>query len=393
MTTPEPILPLTGIRVITTGQILAAPFCSTLFAEFGAEVIKIEPPVTGESNRGSVSFAQDNRGQKAITLDITRPEGAAVFRRLADRADVLVDNNRPGALEKWGFAPDTLRETNPGLITVRISGYGQTGPYKDRAGFDRVALAFAGITGLTGYPDRPPVRPAYFVADYGAGMFAAFGAMLALRARDQTGKGQDVDMALYEAVWRMSGTHIASYGLQGKDRERSGNYMPGVVPAEQFETSDGHFLVINATTPRAFSKLCEAIGQPELVHDPRFAPRTNLMQNHAAIHAILGEWVGQRPLAECQATLDQFGVPATKVYLMEDIVGDPHFADRHQVLSVESADYGHLLQPGVVPVLTATPGRVAHRAPLLGEHNEEVLLGLLGMQPAELEGLKAKGLV
>ncbi|MBK6563435.1 CoA transferase [Candidatus Amarobacter glycogenicus] len=272
MTTPEPILPLTGIRVITTGQILAAPFCSTLFAEFGAEVIKIEPPVTGESNRGSVSFAQDNRGQKAITLDITRPEGAAVFRRLADRADVLVDNNRPGALEKWGFAPDTLRETNPGLVTVRISGYGQTGPYKDRAGFDRVALAFAGITGLTGYPDRPPVRPAYFVADYGAGMFAAFGAMLALRARDQTGKGQDVDMALYEAVWRMSGTHIASYGLQGKDRERSGNYMPGVVPAEQFETSDGHFLVINATTPRAFSKLCEAIGQPELVHDPRFAP-------------------------------------------------------------------------------------------------------------------------
>ncbi|MEO8540911.1 MAG: CoA transferase [bacterium] len=393
MTTPEEILPLTGIRVITTGQILAAPFCSTLFAEFGADVIKVEQPITGESNRGSVSFAQDNRGQRAITLDITKPEGAAIFRRLADKADVLVDNNRPGALEKWGFAPDTLRETNPGLVAVRISGYGQTGPYKDRAGFDRVALAFAGITGLTGYADRPPVRPGYFVADYGAGMFAAFGAMLALRARELTGKGQDVDMALYEAVWRMSGTHIANYGLQGKDRERSGNYFPGVVPAEQFETSDGHFLVINATTQRAFVKLCDAIGQPELVVDERFTPRTNLLKNHAAIHAILGEWVSARTLAECQETLDKFGVPATKVYLMEDIVGDPHFADRHQVVSVESTEYGNLLQPGVVPLLTGTPGRITGRAPNLGEHNDEIFMGLLGMSMDEVEGLRARGLI
>jgi crotonobetainyl-CoA:carnitine CoA-transferase CaiB-like acyl-CoA transferase len=393
MTMPEPILPLTGIRVVTTGQILAAPFCSTLFAEFGADVIKVEAPVTGESNRGSVSFAQDNRGQKAITLDITHPEGAAIFRRLADRCDVLVDNNRPGALEKWGLAPGTLRETNPGLVCVRISGYGQTGPYKDRAGFDRVALAFAGITGLTGFADRPPVRPGYFVADYGAGMFAAFGAMLALRARDLTGQGQDVDMALYEAVWRMSGTHIANYGLQGKDRERSGNYFPGVVPAEQFETSDGHFLVINATTQRAFVKLCDAIGQPELVSDARFTPRGNLMKNHEAIEGILGDWVRARTLAECQATLDRFGVPATKVYLMEDIVGDPHFADRHQVVSVESSEYGHLLQPGVVPVLTGTPGRIPGRAPNLGEHNDEVLGGLLGLSGEEMEGLRAKGLV
>jgi len=393
MTNPETILPLTGVRVITTGQILAAPFCSTLFAEFGADVIKIEAPVIGESNRGSISFAQDNRGQRAVTLDITKPEGAAVFRRLADKADVLVDNNRPGALEKWGFAPDTLRETNPGLITVRISGYGQTGPYKDRAGFDRVALAFAGITGHTGFADRQPVRPGYFVADYGAGMFGAFGAMLALRAREQTGKGQDVDMALYEAVWRMSGTHIANYGLQGKDRERSGNYFPGVVPAEQFETADGHYLVINATTQRAFVKLCDALGQPELVTDERFTPRANLLKNHEAIEGIIAEWVGARTLGECQTTLDKFGVPATKVYLMEDIVGDPHFAARHQVVSVETTDHGNLLQPGVVPILTGTPGRISARAPKLGEHNDEVFTGLLGMSADEVEGLKSKGLI
>ena len=393
MTTPEPVLPLSGIRVITTGQILAAPFCSTLFAEFGAEVIKVEPPGTGETNRGSVSFAQDNRGQKAVTLDITKPGGAAVFRKLADRSDVLVDNNRPSALEKWGFAPDALRETNPGLVVVRISGYGQTGPYKDRAGFDRVALAFAGITGLTGYADRPPVRPGYFVADYGAGMFAAFGAILALRARDLTGKGQDVDMALYEAVWRMSGTHIANYGLSGKDRERSGNYFPGVVPAEQFETADGHFLVINATTQRAFVKLCDAMGQPELVSDERFTPRANLLKNYSVIHGIVAEWVAGRTLAECQELLDRHGVPATKVNLMEDIVGDPHFAARNQVVSVETTDHGNLLQPGVVPILTATPGRVPGRAPKLGEHNEEVFCGLLGMTAYEVEGLRAKGLV
>lgn len=389
MTSPEAVLPLSGIRVISTGQILAAPFCATLFAEFGAEVIKVEPPRTGEANRGSVSFAQDNRGQKAVTLDITTPRGAALFRRLADKADILVDNNRPGALEKWGFAPDTLRESNPGLVVVRISGYGQTGPYRDRAGFDRVALAFAGITGLTGYPDRPPVRPGYFVADYGAGMFAAFGAMLALRARELTGLGQDVDMALYEAVFRMSGTHVANYGLAGKDRERSGNYFPGVVPAEQFETSDGHFLVVNATTQRSFEKLCHAMGKAELITDERFTPRLNLLTNHAAIHAIIGDWVAARTLHECQETLDRFGVPATKVYLMEDIVGDPHFAARHQVVPVDSGEFGALLQPGVVPVLTGTPGRIAHRAPELGEHNEEVFVKLLGLEPAEFEALVA----
>jgi len=393
MSTPEPTLPLQGIRVITTGQILAAPFCSTLFAEFGAEVIKVEPPRTGESNRGSVSFAQDNRGQKAITLDITKPEGAALFRKLADTADILIDNNRPGALEKWGFGPDTLRETNPGLIAVRISGYGQTGPYKDRAGFDRVALAFAGLTGLTGYGDRPPVRPGYFVADYGAGMFGAFGAMLALRARELTGKGQDVDMALYEAVWRMSGTHIGNYGLQGKDRERTGNYFPGVVPAEQFETSDGHFLVINATTQRAFVKLCDAIEQPELVNDERFTPRNNLLKNHEVIHGILAEWVRVRTLEECQAILDRFGVPATKVYLMEDIVGDPHFAARQQVIPVETSEYGQVLQPGVVPILTGTPGRITGRAPTLGEHNEEVFLGILGLSREEYAGLAERALI
>ena len=385
--------PLAGLRVINAGQILAAPFCSTLFAEFGAEVIKVEAPRTGESNRNSVSFEQDNRGQKAITLDLGDERGRELFRRLCDKSDILIENNRPGTLERWGLAPDTLRETNPGLVVVRISGYGQTGPYRDRAGFDRVALAFAGMTGVTGYPDLPPVRPGYFVADYGAGVFAAFGALAALRHRDLTGKGQDVDMALYEAVWRMSGTHAASYGLSGKPRERTGNYFPGVVPAEQFKTSDGEFLVINATTQRAFEKLCKAMGRPELISDSRFDTRAKLYGNHEAIHAAIGEWVAPRTLAECQAIFDQFGVPATKVYSISDVIADEHVAFREQVVTVQTEAFGPLLQPGVTPLLTATPGRVPHPAPAIGEHNEEVFLGLLGMERSDYEACVADGVI
>ncbi len=392
----EPPLPaaLAGIRVINAGQILAAPFCATLLGEFGAEVIKVEQPGKGEANRGNLSFAQDNRGQKAITLDVNHPDGKVLFRRLCDAADILVENYRPGTLEKWDLAPGSLRTTNPGLVVVRISGYGQTGPYRERAGFDRVALAFAGMTGLTGYADRPPVRPAFFVADYGAGLFAAFGALAALQARQTTGRGQDVDVALYEAVWRMSGAHAASYGVSGKDRERTGNYFPGVVPAEQFVTSDGFDLVINATTQVAFEKLCAAIGRPELIQDERFRPRANLMLHHADIHGILSGWVRERTLAECQATLNEFGVPATKVYRISDVISDPHVAAREQVLSVPADDAGTmLLQPGIVPRLTETPGVVHSRAPKLGEHNEEIYIGLLGIPRDEFEGYRAAGVI
>jgi crotonobetainyl-CoA:carnitine CoA-transferase CaiB-like acyl-CoA transferase len=292
-------------------------------------------------------------------------------------------------MEGWDLAPDRLRETNAGLIVVRISGYGQTGPYRERAAFDRVALAFAGITYVTGYPDRPPVRPGYFVADYGAGTFAAFGALAALQARSHTGRGQDVDVALYEAVWRMSGTHAGGYAKSGTNRERSGNYFPGVVPAEQFETADGDYLVVNCTTHRAFARLCAAIGQPGLVEDARFSPRANLHRNHEAIHAILGEWIAKRTLAECQAVFDAAGVPATKVFATSDIFADPHYQAREQVVTVGSEGYGAVVQPGVVPRLTETPGVIERGAPTLGQHNDDVFGGLLGMGPHELARLRA----
>ncbi len=384
---------LTGIRVVSTGQILAAPYCSTMLAEFGAEVIKVEQPGIGDPNRDNLSFWQDNRGSKSVTIDLRVPEGNALFRRLCDTADILIENFRPGTLEKWGLAPDSLRESNPRLISVRISGYGQTGPYKDRASFDRVALAFSGMTYTTGYADRPPVRPGFFVADYGAGIYAAFGALAALQARQHTGRGQDVDVALYEAAFRMSGTYIGNYGQTGQERERSGNFFPGVVPAEQFETADGHFLVINCTTQRAFVRLCEAMERPELATDERFTPRKNLVKNARAIHEILGAWVAARSLEACQARLDAFGCPATKVYNAADIVADPQYAARDQVVTVETLAYGQVLQPGIVPRLTETPGRISSRAPTLGEHNIEVFQGILGLSAEEMTRLQAANVI
>lgn len=390
----EPPTALAGIRVVSLGQILAAPFCATLLAEFGADVIKVERPGVGDGLRGGVAFPQDNRGKKSVTCNIQSEGGRALLRRLIDTADILVENFRPGTLERLDLAPDSLRETNPGLIAVRISGYGQTGPYRERAGFDRVALGFSGITAVTGEAGRPPVRPGYFVADYGAGTFAALGALLALQARERTGRGQDVDQALYEAVWRMSGTHLSNYGQTGQDRERTGNYYPGVVPAEQFETSDGEYLIINATTDRVFARLADAIGVPELAQDERFARAAQRRdrRNADAIHVIVGEWVSRHTLAECQTTLDSHGVPAVKVYATSDIVSDPHYQAREQVLQVDSADFGTLLQPGVVPRLTDTPGRVPHRAPKLGEHNAEIY-GALGLSEDELTSLAKTGAI
>ena len=383
---------LQGIRVVSLGQILAAPYCATLLGEFGAEVIKVERPGVGDGLRGGVAFPQDNRGKKSVTCDLKSAGGIALLKRPIDTADILIENFRPGTIERLGLAPDDLRQTNPGLIVVRISGYGQTGPYRDRGGFDRVALGFSGITAVTGESGGAPIRPGYFIADYGAGTFAALGALLALQARRLSGRGQDVDQALYEAVWRMSGSHLSLYGQSGEDRPRSGNYFPGVVPAEQFQTADGEYLIVNATTDAAFAKLAIAIERPELAQDERFRKAAQRRQNHEAIHAIVGAWVAQHPLTDCQATFDAHGVPAVKVYATSDIAEDPHYRARGQVLEVDSADFGTLLQPGIVPRLTETPGRVRRRAPTLGEHNAEIYGGL-GLSDEDLAALAQAGAI
>ena len=389
--TPKP--PLDGILVINAGQILAAPFCATMLAEFGADVIKLERPNTGEPNHGSLSYVQENRSQRGITCNLQHPRGQQLFRDLCARADLLVENFRPGTLERLNIGPERLRERNPGLVVVRVSGYGQTGPYRERAGFDRVAIGFAGMTYTTGDPDGPPVRPGYMVADYSAGLVAAFGALAALRARDLNGLGQDVDVALYEAIWKQSGAHAANYHRSGQNRERSGNYFPGVVPAEQFPTADGHFLIISATTQGTFERLCAAMQRPDLLTDPRFAKHPTRSANYQPLHDIVAEWVRPFTLEAIQTLLDQHGVPATKVYATSDILADPHFAAREQILEVPSEQHGRLPQPGIVPRLSHTPGKVRRRAPTLGEHNQEIWGGMLGLSDHELAELKADGVI
>ena len=365
-----------------------------MLAEFGADVIKVERPGTGEPNHGTISYVQENRSQRGVTCNLADPRGKALFRQLCARADVLIENFRPGTLEKMELSPDSLRDENPGLVVTRVSGYGQTGPYKDKAGFDRVALGFGGMTYQTGWADGPPVRPGYMVADYSAGVFAAMGTLMALRARDVNGGlGQDVDVALYEAIWKQSGTHATQYSLTGENRPRSGNYWPGVVPAEQFETSDGHFLIINATTQGTFVRLTSAMQRPDLLTDPRFEDHGERRRSYQAIHDIVGEWVATLSLEDVQAQLDEHGVPATKVYATSDIMADDHYHAREQIVEVPSEQHGTLPQLGIVPRLSRTPGAVKHRAPTLGEHNREVYGGLLGVPDAELDQLSADGVI
>ena len=394
MTTNNLRPPLDGVLVINAGQILAAPHCATMLAEFGADVIKVERPGSGEPNHGTISYVQENRSQRGVTCNLADPRGKELFRKLCERADVLIENFRPGTLEKMDLAPDSLRELNAGLVVTRVSGFGQTGPYRERAGFDRVALGFAGMTYQTGWADGPPVRPGYMVADYSAGVFAAMGTLMALRARDVNGGvGQDVDVALYEAIWKQSGTHASQFSMTNQNRERSGNYWPGVVPAEQWETADGHHLIINATTQGTFERLVAAMQRPDLLSDPRFAVHRDRRQNYEAIHEIVGDWIGGLTLEQVQQLLDKHGVPATKVYATSDVMSDEHYVAREQIVDVPSEQHGELPQPGIVPRLSKTPGGVKHRAPTLGEHNYEVYGGMLGVSDDELAQLAVDGVI
>lgn len=390
---------LAGLRVIDAGQIIAAPFAATLLGEFGAEVIKVEQPGIGDQGRGgdnrSPEFAQNARGKKSITLDLRRAEGQALFKRLVTRSDVVIENFLPGTMEKWGLGYDDLCAVNPRIVMLRVSGYGQTGPYRHKYSFDRVAMAFGGLTYVTGHPDRPPVRPGFFIADYVTGVWGAFAVLAALHYRDVVGAGmgQMIDLALYEAVWRLSGPLAANYARTGQVRERQGNVFPGVVPADQFETCDGHYLVLHAGTDRVYRRLCETMGRPELADDPRFAQRAERVRHMNELHAIIGEWIRGMTLAEALRVLEAGGIPASTVNSIADIFRDPHFAARENLIPVPDPVFGELIEPGVVPKLSRTPGRVHAPAPRLGEHNEEIYLNLLEVPRTEYARLCELGVI
>ncbi len=396
-------LPLDGLRILDIGTRIAAPFAATLLGDFGAEVIKVELPGSGDFMRGigpfdpsghSLWWAVEGRGKKSITLDLRTARGQELFRALARRADVVVENFQPGTLEGWGIGPEVLAGENPDLILTRASVYGQTGPYRDRPGLDRNGIGFGGLLYLTGYPDRPPVRPGVIISDYLTGVFNALAIMIALYHRDvHRGGGQTVDLALYESVFRILEHTLPAYDRLGVVRGREGNRLRNSAPLDNWETADGQFICIVAAGDGLFPRLARAIGQPELLDDPRFATFKARVANGDAINDVVGAWCRQHTAAAIEAIMVAADVPVSRAYSIADIAADPHYAAREDIITVEDPLIGPLRQPAVYPRLSATPGAVRSGAPRLGEHNEEVYGGLLGLSGEEIAALRRDGVI
>lgn len=395
-------LPLSGIRILDLGTRIAAPFAATLLADFGAEVIKVELPRTGDFMRSigpfddgySLWWAVEGRNKKSITLDLRKPRGQELVRRLVALSDVVVENFQPGTMDGWGLSYEALREIRPGLILTRASVYGQTGPYRDRPGLDRNGIGFGGLLYITGYPDRPPVRPGVIISDYLTGVFNAFAIMVALYHRDvRDGGGQTADLALYESVFRILEHTVAAYDRLGTVRGREGNRLRNSAPLDNWETSDGQFVCIVAAGDALFPRLCHAMGREDLLRDPRFASLAKRAENGDAINRIVGEWVRGQTAEEVEKVLVDAQVPVTRAHSIADIFADPHYAAREDIVVVDDPTIGPLRMQGVYPRLSETPGRIRRGAPKLGEHNDEIYSALLGLSPAEVEDLQREGVI
>ncbi|HEY8477718.1 MAG TPA: CoA transferase [Chloroflexota bacterium] len=395
-------LPLAGLRVVDLATFLAAPFCATLLGEFGAEVVKVELPGGGDSLRqlgrrlghSSLWWAQEGRNKRSITCDLRKPEGQEIVRRLVAVSDVLVENFRPGTLERWNLGYEELAKINPGLIMARISAYGQTGPLSPKPGFGRVAHAFSGLTYLAGYPDRPPVIPGTpSIADYLSGAFAAFGVLAAKIHRDRTGEGQVVDVALYESVFRILEDVAVVYDKFGLVRERQGPDHENSVPHNHYPTRDGKWIAIACTNDRMFQRLMKAMGREDLAEDPAYATMERRLERRAEIDRLVAEWTASMPQAEVLAVLDEAEVPSGPIYSIADIFQDAHYRARESIVEVPDPELGSLRMPAVVPRLSKTPGVVRHLGPRLGEHTEEVLRELLGYSAEEVARLRDAGVV
>lgn len=401
--------PLAGVRVLEFGSLLAGPLCARLLADFGADVIKIESPGAGDPLRqwGQEPFHGRDllwtiyaRNKRCITIDLRTEEGQHLVRDLARHSDILVENFRPGTLEKWRLGPDDLSAINPGLIMVRVSGYGQSGPYSSRAGFGSVAEAMGGIRYLTGYPDRAPTRTGVSLGDSLAALFGTIGALLALVARERNVRGsgpnpgQVVDVAIYEAVYALMESLVPEYVLQGKIRERTGAVLPHVAPSNVYPCSDGVSVIIAANADNVFRRLCEAMNQPELATDPRFATHQARGENQEEIDAIVAEWTIKRPSQEVVRLMDEAGVPAGPIYTGREMVADPHFQARGMIQPVPIEEGVEFPMTGIVPQLSSTPGEVRWPGPIApGSHNREVLSEVLGMTSDRIDDLAARGII
>lgn len=392
--------PLTGLRVIEMGTLIAGPFCGQLMADFGAEVIKVEPPgkgdpmrVWGRSQDGkSLWWPVIARNKKSVTLDLRVAEGQALLRELVAQADIVVENFRPGTLEGWGLGWDALSALNPRLIMVRMSGYGQNGPYAGHAGFGAIGEAMGGLRYIVGDPSTPPSRVGISIGDSLAGTFGCLGALAALRVRDATGRGQMVDSALYEAVLNMMESLIPDYDKTGFIRERTGAILPRLAPSNIYPSADG-LVLIAGNQDTVFARLCEAMGQAELAKDVRYATHVARGERQAELDALIGDWSRGLSTKELLARLHAAGVPAGLIYRVPEMLDDPHFAARKAIVSVPHPDFGELRMQNVAPKLSQTPGGIRKASPQLGEDNEEVYRQLLGVSEQRYAELRKQGTI
>ena len=403
MTAPEaPVTgPLAGIRVVELGQVVAGPFCGQLLGDLGADVIKVEPPGTGDVLRqwgveGGVGDSRwwqvTGRNKRSITIDLRRSEGQALVRTLAATTDILIENFRPGTLERWGIGWEALSAINPGLILVRVSGYGQDGPYASRAGYASVGEAMGGLRALTGYPDRPPVRVGLSIGDSLTGMMAALGAVAALEARRRDGRGQVVDASIYESVLAVTESLVADWDATGISRERTGATLAGIAPSNIYPTSDGQVLIA-ANQDSVFGRLTAVMDQPALRTDPRFADHRARGEHMGQLDELIAGWSRTRSSDDLLAALHQGGVPAGLVYSPGDMVDDPHFQARQSLVRIADARGGDILMQAVAPRLSRTPGQVRWVGPALGEHTDVVLRGAADLSEDDIAGLRSTGVI
>lgn len=395
--------PLEGVTILELGNLVAAPYAGKLFAEFGAEVIKVEQPKTGDPLRNwrvmhedtSVWWYVQSRNKKSVTINLREPEGQEIVKGLIGKVDVVLENFKPGTLERWGLGYEELQKVNPSVILTRISGYGQTGPYKEKPGFGSVAEAIGGLRFLTGYPDRPPVRAGIAIGDMIAGLYAVIGTLMALRARDEDPekKGQVVDVALYEAVFSLLEGILPEYDLTGLVRERTGSTLPGIAPSNTYKCADGKHIVIGGNGDRIFQRLMTAIGRADLANDPLYASNQGRADHADFIDGVIEDWTLQHSMDEVRRILDEASVPVGPIYGINDIVNDEHYQARDMLKEIILPDGVKMTVPGIVPKLSETPGDIEWVGPVLGAHNEEVYTDLIGLSEEEVMRLKEKGVI
>ena len=392
--------PLAGLKVLELGQLIAGPFAAKTLADFGADVVKVEPPGTGDPLRQwrlvkdgtSVWWQVQSRNKRSVALDLRRPQAQDIVRQLAREADVLIENFRPGALEGWGLGPDTLIGLNPKLIVLRVSGYGQTGPYRDRPGFGVVAEAMGGLRHLTAEPGRVPVRVGVSIGDTLASLHGVIGILMALHERHASGKGQVIDMALYEAVFNCMESLLPEYSAFGVVREPAGSALPGIAPTNAYRCADGAYVLVAGNGDSIFKRLMGAIGRPDLGADPGLATNAGRVARVQELDAAIGEWTGRHGVDQVLQALEQAQVPAGRIYTVADIAADPHYRARGMLQEVQLEDGSRVAVPGIVPKLSRTPGGHRRNAPRLGQDTDAVLREA-GLTDEQIADLRQKGIV